>query len=86
MACGAAVLTTRRLAIPEVGGNAVAYAKPTVPALAAALVELLDDPARRAQLAAAGLARSAGFSWRACAEAHVLAYEAALRRVGDRHG
>ncbi len=86
MACGAAVLTTRRLAIPEVGGDAVAYAKPTAPALAAALVELLDDPARRAQLAAAGLARSAGFSWRACAEAHVLAYEAALRRAGARHG
>jgi glycosyltransferase involved in cell wall biosynthesis len=79
MACGAAVLTTNRLAIPEVGGNAVAYSEPTAGALAAALVELLDDPVRRAQLGAAGLARSAQFSWRACAEAHVLAYERAIR-------
>ena len=30
MACGAAVLTTRRLALPEVGGDAVAYAEPSV--------------------------------------------------------
>jgi glycosyltransferase involved in cell wall biosynthesis len=79
MACGVAVLTTRRLAIPEVGGDAVAYAEPSVADLAAKLSELLDDPNQRAALAQAGLARSAGFSWKACAEAHIDAYERAVR-------
>ena len=36
MACGAAVLTTRRLSLPEVGGEAVAYTEPDAPAVAAA--------------------------------------------------
>jgi glycosyltransferase involved in cell wall biosynthesis len=86
MACGAPVLTTRRLALPEVGGDAVAYAEPTVAALAAALTELLDDPAQRARLAAAGPIRAAGFSWRACAQAHLSAYEQAVRVAGIARG
>ena len=44
MACGAAVLTTRRLSLPEVGGDAVAYTEPDPAAIAAALRDLLDDP------------------------------------------
>jgi glycosyltransferase involved in cell wall biosynthesis len=86
MACGAPVLTTRRLALPEVGGDAVAYAEPTVAGLAAALTELLDDPAQRARLTAAGPIRAAGFSWRACALAHLSAYEQAVRVAGLAHG
>ncbi len=78
MACGAPVLTTRRLALPEVGGDAVAYTDVDAPAIAAALGALLDDPARRAELADAGPRRAAGFTWEACAAAHVTAYERAL--------
>lgn len=78
MACGAPVLTTRRLALPEVGGDAVAYSEPDVPALTAALTGLLDDPARRTELAETGLARAATFTWEACAEAHLKAYEHGL--------
>ncbi|HST48118.1 MAG TPA: glycosyltransferase family 1 protein [Jatrophihabitans sp.] len=80
MACGAAVLTTRRLALPEVGGEAVAYAEPTDDSIADALGWLLSDPQLREQLGQAGLARAARFSWAACAEAHLRGYEHALRR------
>lgn len=79
MACGAPVLTTRRLALPEVGGDAVAYTEPDAPAIAAALAQLLDDDALRLQLAAAAVPRAATFTWDACADAHVRAYERAVR-------
>jgi glycosyltransferase involved in cell wall biosynthesis len=78
MACGATVLTTRRLALPEVGGAAVAYSEPDVAALTEALAALLDDAPRRAELARLGLARAASFTWEASAEAHLKAYEHGL--------
>jgi glycosyltransferase involved in cell wall biosynthesis len=84
MACAAPVLTTRRLALPEVGGDAVAYTEPDPGSIANALRELLDAPERRASLAAAALSRSAQFSWRASAHTHLATYEraasAGLRR------
>jgi glycosyltransferase involved in cell wall biosynthesis len=78
MACGAAVLTTRRLSLPEVGGSAVAYTEPDAESIGGALAGLLDDPRRRADLAAAGMRRAAGFTWDACAQSHLLAYESAV--------
>jgi len=81
MACGAAVLTTRRLALPEVGGDAVAYCDVDDAAIAAALTLLLDDPSRRRDLGAAARARAAGFTWDACAQAHRRAYDAAAARA-----
>ncbi|MCA1713207.1 MAG: glycosyltransferase family 4 protein [Actinobacteria bacterium] len=78
MACGAPVLTTPRLSLPEVGGDAVAYTEPDPSAIADALTALLDDPARRAQLAEAGHQRSLEFTWEASAEAHLAAYARAL--------
>jgi glycosyltransferase involved in cell wall biosynthesis len=80
MACGAAVLTTRRLSLPEVGGSAVAYSGTSVDDIASALGDLLDDPARRAELAAAGLERAGHFTWRATALAHQVAYDRAVAR------
>jgi glycosyltransferase involved in cell wall biosynthesis len=77
MACGAAVLTTRRLSLPEVGGDAVAYAEPDAGSIAAALAALLADPARRRELGEAASARAATFDWRACARAHLASYAAA---------
>ena len=79
MACGAPVLTTPRLSLPEVGGDAVAYTEPDVEAIAAALASLLDDPERRARLAEAGLARSREFTWSASAEAHLASYARAVQ-------
>jgi glycosyltransferase involved in cell wall biosynthesis len=86
MACGAPVLTTRRLALPEVGGDAVAYTETDAGAIGRALRALIDDPERRAGLAAAGLARAARFSWQACAQAHLAAYEQAARLRPARTG
>jgi glycosyltransferase involved in cell wall biosynthesis len=77
MAAGAAVLTTRRLAIPEVGGDAVAYCGIDAEDIAAGLVELLDDPARRAELSTAAQRRAKDFSWAASAALHREAYHRA---------
>lgn len=72
MACAAPVLTTRLLSLPEVGGDAVAYAvSPDSADLAVALRALLDDPDERARLAQAGAARAAGFTWARTAREHV---------------
>jgi glycosyltransferase involved in cell wall biosynthesis len=84
MACGACVLTTRRLALPEVGGDAVAYCGVGAGDIGAALSDLLDDEARRAALAEAAQLRAKDFSWSTSAEAHRSAYARAhvLHRRG----
>jgi glycosyltransferase involved in cell wall biosynthesis len=68
------VLTTNRTALPEVGGDAVAYTEPDAEAIAVALRALLDDPERRAALALAGRARAQKFTWAASAAAHTACY------------
>ena len=80
MACGAAVLTTRELSLPEVGGDAVAYCGSDVQAIARGLVVLDAQPERRRALGVAALERAAEFTWRASAQAHVEAYRAAMAR------
>ncbi|GAA1648706.1 glycosyltransferase family 4 protein [Catellatospora bangladeshensis] len=79
MACGAPVLTTPRLSLPEVGGDAVAYTGQDADHIAKDLAALLDDEARRSALAAAGLARAKEFSWNSSAEAHVAAWQRSIR-------
>ena len=81
MACGAAVLTTHRTSLPEVGGQAVAYTEPDPDSIKVALRALLDDPERRATLGAAGYARAQEFTWAASAAAHVASY----KRAADQH-
>jgi glycosyltransferase involved in cell wall biosynthesis len=78
MACGAAVLTTRTLSLPEVGGDAVAYSGTGAGDIAAVLGDLLDDPDRRAALSRAARQRAAGFTWQASARAHLDAYRRAV--------
>jgi glycosyltransferase involved in cell wall biosynthesis len=76
MACGAAVLTTDRLSLAEVGGDAVRYARsPDAADLAEALAGLLADPTERGRLGAAGLARSAAYTWDATARGHVEVFQ-----------
>jgi glycosyltransferase involved in cell wall biosynthesis len=78
MACGAPVLTTPRLSLPEVGGDAVAYTGPEPEEIARDLGALLDDQARRLTLAEAGLARAKEFSWDSSAEVHLAAWTRAV--------
>jgi glycosyltransferase involved in cell wall biosynthesis len=80
MACGTPVLTTQRLSLPEVGGDAVAYTEPDHMAIGAALSALLDDAARRSALSEAALARSREFTWAASAEAHLASYARAAQQ------
>jgi glycosyltransferase involved in cell wall biosynthesis len=69
MAAGAAVLTSDVSSLPEVGGDAVAYADPTrVEDIAAQLRRLLDDPQRRAELSRLAAARALQFTWGRFAE------------------
>lgn len=86
MASGACVLTTRRLALPEVGGDAVAYCGVGAGDVAAALRELLDDPSRRAVLAEAAQRRAKEFSWATSAERHREAYDRAWHKHRARRG
>lgn len=79
MACGACVLTTRRLSLPEVGGDAVAYCGVGAGDIAAALSDLLEDPARRAALAEAAQRRAKEFGWATSAERHRGVYARAHR-------
>src|SRR6185437_10361533 len=74
MACGAAVLTTHRLSLPEVGGDAVAYTEPDSASIGTALSGLLADEPRRRALGAAAHARSLEFTWEGSAEAHLASY------------
>jgi glycosyltransferase involved in cell wall biosynthesis len=74
MACGTPVLTTQRLSLPEVGGDAVAYTEPDAAAIGAALSSLLDDTVRRHALSELALTRSREFTWQASAEAHLASY------------
>jgi glycosyltransferase involved in cell wall biosynthesis len=80
MACGAPVLTTPRLSLPEVGGDAVAYTGADAEQIGADLGALLDDEPRRAALGAAGLARAKEFSWISSAEVHYSAWQRAARQ------
>jgi glycosyltransferase involved in cell wall biosynthesis len=69
MAAGAAVLTSNVSSLPEVGGEAVAYADPTrVEDIAAQLQSLLGDESRRVALAELAQARASEFSWARFAE------------------
>jgi len=70
MSCGAPVLTSRSLALPEVGGDAVAYSDTTPEGIGGALTELFADESRRTTLSMAGVKRAAQFTWSKCLVAH----------------
>jgi glycosyltransferase involved in cell wall biosynthesis len=74
MACGAPVLTTPRLSLPEVGGDAVSYTSEDPAQIATDLGALLDDEPRRLALAKAGFDRAKEFTWESSAEVHIAAW------------
>jgi len=80
MACGAPVLTTRLLSLPEVAGDAAAYTGTSAGEIGADLARLLDDAGRRAELRVAARRRAEEFTWAACARAHRESYALAAGR------
>ena len=80
MACGVPVIVSDRGALPELAGDAAQPVHPDdADGFAARMASLLDDDT--ADVAAArGRARATRYSWRACAEAVMAAYAAALER------
>ncbi len=69
------MLTTKRLSLPEVGGDAVAYTGVGAGEIAEQLAVLMDDPGRRRELGSAALARAGQFTWAASAARHQEAYD-----------
>ena len=78
LACGAPVVTSEGSALAEVvDAAAVLVAPDDTDALADALERVLDEPGLAERLRAAGPARAADFTWAACVDQHVDAYERA---------
>ena len=87
MAAGAALLVSDHAPNLEVVGDAAAHFPLAggAPALAAALGELIADPARREDLGARAAARAADrYSWDACADSYLRLCEIVVRRGGGR--
>ena len=84
MACGTAVLTTKRLALPEVGGDVAFYTETSVDAIANSLRDVLLDRRGRHDRASEGPARATGFTWARSASHHLDAYRVAARSASGR--
>ena len=89
LACGTPLVASRAGAIPEVvgtDGSAAELVEPADPnALARALGDLLDDPARRQRMGAAGRERAlARYSWESVAAATVDCYAEAIENTRAR--
>ena len=82
MQCGTPVIASSTTAFPEVVGDAGLLVEPTdADALSQAMLDLLSDEGLRGRLSRKGLTRSKLFSWAACAEKTVHAYETAIEAV-----
>ncbi len=81
MGCGTPVVASDIPALREVGGDAALYAPPGDPAeLANAVGSVLRTPALMAELAEAGVARAAQFTWARAIDG----YEALYREIAER--
>lgn len=78
MAAGVPVITSRDPALLEVGGDAVLPSDTgDAAALADAIGQICADPGLRDRLGRVGRARASGYTWAACAEAHLRLYRSA---------
>lgn len=76
MQCGCPVVTSNRSSIPEVVGDAAIMVDPeSVEELSRAMAQVLSDSSTREDMARAGLARAAEFSWDKCARETLDVYK-----------
>ena len=75
MACGTPVIAARAASLPEVVGDCgLLIAPDDVAGLAQAMLAVLGDPVRQAELRARGLAQAARFSWAQTAQETLAVY------------
>ncbi len=80
MACGTPVIASRAASIPEVAGDAGMLLDPLdVAAWTEAIVNVVNDEDRRAEMRSRGLARAASFTWARTAALTAQAYRRAAR-------
>jgi glycosyltransferase involved in cell wall biosynthesis len=84
MSSGVPVLTTPRLALPEVGGGAVAYSEPDARSLTMAMRDLAANAGERTRLVALGMERASLFTWQASASSHADVYDHVALRTPQR--
>ncbi len=76
MACGVPVVCSNASSLPEVvAESGISLPPHDVPAWTEALAQVLDNPARRADLRARGLARARLFTWEAAARRTLEVYQ-----------
>ena len=85
MSCGSPVITTSSSSLPEVAGEAalLVSSQGTVQ-LSSAIRQLVTDAALANELAEAGIARAATFTWRRTAEGMLEAFDRALEDIARR--
>lgn len=84
MACGLAPVASSVGSAPDLfgrGGPGLLVPPGDAPALAAALLSLIDNPTNLLRLRTAAHARAQSFTWRAAAESTIAAYETGLARL-----
>lgn len=79
MACGVPAIVANRTSLPEVVGDAGLIVEPTVDDLAQAMVTLLTNESRHAELSRLSLERADTFTWDAAAEQTAEVYHRASR-------
>jgi glycosyltransferase involved in cell wall biosynthesis len=85
MACGCAVVTSKRGSLAEIaGGGAQIFEPSDVAGMGAAIAKLLTDEAESQKWKAAALKRSAEFSWQKAARETISVYHRAYREWTER--
>jgi glycosyltransferase involved in cell wall biosynthesis len=78
MACGIPTIAANRTSLPEVVGDGGLLAEPDADAFAAAMLDVLSDVDRAADLRRRAQARAAAFTWHRTAQLTLAAYHEAL--------
>ena len=80
MACGAPVLTTQELSLPEVGGDVAFYSGTDASSISESMFKLLTNPTVLARAKKQGPLRASTFTWEATADKIASAIQLVLSR------